>query len=256
MALRDTRHGRMLYLKGDRFVGRSLELYGEYSEFECELFAKLVPQGGVVVEVGANIGTHTVPLARMVGPQGAVLAFEPQRVIHQILCANVAMNGLFNVHTHHAAVGRERGRILVPPVNYMAEGNFGGVAMGATQGEEVPVVPLDDFALSSLNLLKVDVEGMEAEVLRGAGRLIARHRPPMYVENDRKEKSPALIGLILELGYQAWWHFPPLFNPANFDKRGENVFGNIVSGNLLCMPQEANVNVQGLRPVKEPDDWW
>ena len=192
--LKDCRHGRMLFLKRDVYIGRSLDVYGEFSELEGELFAQLLQPGAVVIEVGANIGAHTVHLAKLVGPQGAVLAFEPQRVIHQLLCANVALNELFNVHSFHAAAGRAPGSLKVPPLDYAAENNFGGLSLGgASTGEDVPVVTLDGFNLPAVRLLKVDVEGMEADVLLGARQLIARHRPVLYVENDRRDKSEALI---------------------------------------------------------------
>ena len=77
----------MLFLPSDLYVGRSLELYGESSEFEGELFAQLCRPGQIVVEVGAHIGSHTIHLAKLVGPAGTVYAFEPQRIIFQIMCA-------------------------------------------------------------------------------------------------------------------------------------------------------------------------
>src|SRR5690242_661708 len=89
--LKQCRHGRMIYNTNDIYVGRSLDLYGEYSEGETEVFAQLVNAGDVVVEVGANIGTSTVWFGKHVGPAGAVVALEPQRIVFQILCANVAL---------------------------------------------------------------------------------------------------------------------------------------------------------------------
>jgi FkbM family methyltransferase len=186
-----------------------------------------------------------------------VLAFEPQRVIFQLLCANVALNELFNVRTFASAVGSRPGSIKVPPLNYAAENNFGGVSLiGAAIGDDVPVITLDSFGLPSVRLLKIDAEGMEIEVLLGARRLIAQHRPFLYVEDDREEKSERLINLIAEFGYSMWWHLPPLFNPRNFAGNDVNIFGNIVSANLLCIPKEISAHVAGLRKVSGPTDYW
>ncbi len=256
-AIKECRHGRMLFLKRDLYVGRSLDLYGEFSELEAQIFEQIVKPNDVVVEVGANIGAHTVHLARLVGPGGAVLAFEPQRVIFQLLCANVAMNELFNVRTHHAAAGRRAGTLKVPPLDYAAEGNFGGISLNDVRmGEEVAVTPLDSLNLPSLRLLKVDVEGMESEVLEGARQLIGRHRPILYVENDRKEKSNGLIRLIEDLGYAMWWHFPRLFNPENYLRNKNDIFGSTVSINILCVPSETQIVMNGFQKVTGPDDWW
>ena len=255
--LKQCRYGPMLFLRGDQYVGRSLERYGEFSELEGQLFAQVLGAGDTVVEVGANMGAHTLQLARLVGPQGVVHAYEPQRVIFQILCANVALNALFNVHTHHAGVGSAAGQLRVPPLDYAAVGNFGGLSLtdqGA--GEVVPVVPLDATPFASLKLLKIDVEGMEHAVLSGARQTIAQHRPLLYVENDRIAQSPALIELLQALGYTLYWHTPTLFNPANFARNPENIFPGIVSINLLCVPQESSAVIKGFRPVSGPQDWW
>jgi FkbM family methyltransferase len=256
-ALKECRHGRMLILKRDNYIGKSLDAYGEFSELEVEIFSQFLKQGDVVAEVGANIGAHTVPIAKLVGQTGQVLAFEPQRVIFQILCANLVLNGLFNVRTYHAAVGREAGTITVPQIDYTAEGNFGGVSLGQwNAGEKVQLLKLDSLSLPSLRLLKVDVQGMEAEVLSGAQQIIAKHRPVLYVENDRKAQSEQLIELLDTLGYRMWWHLPKLFNPENFKNNQANLFGGTLAVNLLCFPKEVTAQITGLREVTGPADWW
>lgn len=247
----------MLFLRRDMYVGRSLDLYGEFSELEAALFDQIVKPGDTVVEVGANIGAHTVHLARLVGPKGQVVAYEPQRIIFQLLCANLALNELNNVHTYRAAVGAAPGVVTLPPIDYGAEGNFGGVSMSTgTVGEPVPVFSLDRLEVSSLRLLKIDVEGMETGVIEGARQLIRRHHPILYVENDRRERSARLIALLGELGYDMWWHMPRLFNPNNHAGNRQDVFPGIVSINLLCVPKSAGITVKGDRKVTGPDDWW
>jgi len=256
-ALLQSRHGYTLYNRNDIYIGRSLELYGEYSEGEIQLLGQLVESGETVVEVGANIGAHTLPLAQLVGPSGSVYAFEPQRVVFQTLCANVAMNSLSNVHCRHTAVGAESGEILVPLLDYGAENNFGGLGLGqCTQGERVPVTTVDGLKLQACHLIKVDVEGMEQSVLEGAGETISRFRPFLYVENDREEHSASLIEHMLNLDYRLFWHLPPLFRPGNFFEQPNNVFGNIVSVNMLAVPASSHVKIKGLKPVTGPNSTW
>ena len=257
LRLRQCRYGTMLYRLNDTFIGRSLELYGEMGEQEVRILCSLVRPGDVVLEVGAKIGTNVVPLARCVGPAGSVIAFEPQRRVHQMLCANVALNGLPNVLALWAAAGAAEGSIRMPAIDYEARGNFGGVSLSAEgDGERVPVMTIDGLGLQSCRLMKIDVEGMEIDVLRGAARTIERLQPRLYVENDRREKSPALISHLTGLGYRCHWHFPRLFNRDNFRGHAENVFGDIVSVNMLCLPPGDPLDVGGLRPVSGPDDDW
>jgi FkbM family methyltransferase len=247
------RHGTLLYNVHDRYIGRSLDAYGEFSEGEVELFRQVVRPGNLVVEVGANIGAHTVFFARTVGPQGCVWAYEPQRIVFQALCANASLNSLTNVQAVPAAVGAAAGEILVPALDYTRENNFGGLGLGSFQsGERVPVIPLDSQGLPGCDFLKIDVEGMEQDVIAGAAELITRHRPLLYVENDRPEKADALIAAIDRLGYVLYWHTPPLFNPANHDGNPANLFGNVASINMFCLPREKPHQVSGLRAVELP----
>src|SRR5262249_49184020 len=83
--LRKCRHGYVLYNINDMYVGRSFDLYGEFSEEEALLFEQVSRPGDVVMDIGANIGAHTLVMAKRVGPTGKVLAFEPQRVVFQTL---------------------------------------------------------------------------------------------------------------------------------------------------------------------------
>ena len=243
--LKRTRHGYMSYLISDRYIGRSFDRYGEFSEGEIELFRQLVRPGSLVVDGGANIGAHTLPLSTLVGPKGAVIAAEPQRIIHQLLCANLALNARTNVRAMHTALGAEPGRITVPAIDYDAEGNFGGLALGAHEkGESVAVATLDSLELPTCHFIKLDVEGMEAQVLTGAAQTIARHRPILYVENDRKDRSVALLGILLGMDYRLYWHLPPLFSPNNFFGEAENLFANIVSVNVLGLPKEAKQDIK------------
>jgi len=130
----------------------------------------------------------------------------------------------------------------------------GGVALGGGQGEDVPVVTLDQLAMTNVKLIKIDVEGMEVDVLAGAKATLARCRPILYVENDRADKAEALVAQVRDDGYRMWWHAPRLFNPANFRGNPTNVFGNVVSFNMLCMPRESTTAIQGLQEVGSPQE--
>ena len=74
----------------------------------------------------------------------------------------------------------------------------------------------------------------------------------LYVENDRKEKSAELIRFIDSLGYDMYWHRPTLFNPQNFAGNANNIFGNVVSINMVCLPKEIKSTMTGFAQVKVP----
>lgn len=244
------RHGPMAYPRADAYVGRSLELYGEYSEDEVRLFAGLLRPGDTVIDAGANIGALTVPLARIVGPTGRVFAFEPQRHIHALLCTNLVLNGLENVVADRIALGREVGEVLIPHHSLGEALNFGGVGVGL--GEACAASTIDALHLPALRLLKVDVEGFEREVLEGAEATLGRLRPLLYVENDRRELAPALIRYLLDRDYRLWWHLARLFSDGNFRGNPDNVFGTLASANMLCLPRELGANVT-LVEITSPD---
>jgi FkbM family methyltransferase len=167
--VRESRYGLMLYNVNDAYVGRSLDEYGEYGEGEAALFRQLPGPGDVVLDVGANIGAHTLYFARAVAPGGMVFAFEPRRLAFQALCANMALNSIPYDFCYQAALGDAPGSVTLPTLNPYRPANFGGFELGAHggRGEPVPVLQADRLPLDRCRLIKVDVEGMELEVLKG-----------------------------------------------------------------------------------------
>jgi len=255
LRIRRTRYGLMAYNANDTFVGRSIDCYGEYSRDETLLFAQLVAPGALVVDVGANIGALTLFLAQAVGPRGAVVAIEPQRAVHQLLCTNLALNEISHVRAIHAAAGRSPGRAFVPVSDYANSGNFGGVELNDKSGEPIDVISIDSLALPGCQFMKIDVEGHEHLVIAGAAETIARFKPVLYVENDRRHQSPALIRQIFDLDYTPYWHLPPLYSPENFHGNPTNVFPGKVSIDMMCLPKGDGRKIVGMRPVAGPDDW-
>lgn len=258
--LRQGRHGMFLVNPRDRYVGRSMAEYGEFSEWEVAALLRLLKAGDVVIEAGANMGAITVPIARHLGREGCVFAYEPQRLTFQQLCANLALNGLDNVVALWAALAAERGTVRVPVVDPDSSQNIGGLALLDAQGrdnpdgEAVAVETIDGLGLERCDMIKADVEGMERAVLAGARDTIERCRPILYVENDRPANGAALVDDVLALGYRGWWHTPPLFNERNWTKRPDDVWRReegrtYVSINMLCVPEESAHAVAGLPPL-------
>lgn len=172
---------------------------------------------GSIVDIGANIGSFTLPLA-MQFPNFEFICFEAQRLVSYQLAGSVALNGLSNVFVRHAMVSDFQGKhtILVP--DYAVETNIGALSLDShinslrgacTAGalEQVDVIKLDDLDSSNVRLLKIDVEGMELAVLKGGENLLRRFNfPPILFEcwgaDWFKKDREALLSWISDRGYE------------------------------------------------------
>lgn len=235
----DTRYGSMYYYKDDQFIGHALEKYGEYSENEPALWFKFLKPGDYVIDVGANIGALTLPLFSLVQPGGKVLAIEPQPENYMLLARNTGRYD--NIRAENKALGNRQEMIKVRPLSSLPHTNYGGFELQDSHESDdldVLIIPLDNFYMEDrLDFIKIDVEGMETEVLRGARNLIRKHRPVMYVENDRSEKSEELLQTLIDLDYVLYIHMPLLYSDNNY--KGVQIDEqNIISINMLCIPKE------------------
>src|SRR5215468_2239346 len=244
--LKQCREGAMIYTINDTYIGRALDKYGEISRDEVLFLQQLTRPGMTVLEV-ARISVSS--RCRSVGsftPAAGSLLFEPQRIMYQMLCGNLALNAIDNVI----------GSIAVPSVDYSKPGNFGAVSLArSSQGETVPLVTIDSLALPSCHLIKIDVEGMEIDVLEGAKNTLQQFRPLLYVENDQPEKSPPLIAHLLAQDYRLYWLEPPLYRSDNFFGDAENIFESAVSADMVCVPRTGPlaITVKNCVEITSPD---
>lgn len=227
------RWGECTFLAKDEYVGRSMYYYGEYNPDETEKILSIAM--GTCLDIGANIGCISQALLKA---GHKVVAFEPQPQLFSLLGKNLLNIG--EVILVPAAVGCVEGHVEMPKVQYSAKGNFGGLGIGdkSIYGNiSVPVVTIDSYDFNDVGFMKIDVEGYELEVLRGATSTIKRCKPVMYIEDDRKDKSIALRAYIRELGYNIEEHFPTLYREENFFGLKKNVWDrNYASHNLICLP--------------------
>jgi len=248
--LKKCRHGAFLYNENDSHVGRSLHEYGEFAEGEVELFRRLIDAGHVIVDVGAGTGVHSVIMARLAGPNGAVLAFEPQRLLFQTLCANIAINSLTNVYARNVVVGLEGGRLKVPTLDPTRRINFGAFSVkGHARGEPVGMLTIDALELARCELIRIDVGEMARDVVVGGEKTIKRFKPVLYVNVAGLDGGRELGKLITQFGYRLYWHRPPLFNAKNPENNKEDFFNDATSMNMLCVTGDPPKGVHGLEEV-------
>lgn len=181
----------------------------------------------VVFDIGANIGTFTSWMAKAF-PRGKVYSFEPQRAVFQMLSGNVAINNLYNVYTYNMGLGRENTKVEFEEPNYFQENDFGTFSLvgdiitdKTTDKIVVQINTLDWFMeyynIPKVHLLKIDVEGMDLDVLVGATKTLKKHFPTIFIEHFDNRKS--IIEDIKE--------FLDEFNYAY----------ELIGNNVLCRPQ-------------------
>lgn len=242
-------YGWMLY--SGPFIGKCFDLYGEYSESEVTLMRALLQPGDTVLDIGANIGDLTLPLSKAVGDSGRVYAIESHTETYNVLCANLALNGITNTKPVNAFVASSDQADTASKV-------WGKHAF-VSEKWSAPFIAIDQLGLSSCKLIKVDVDGKELEVLKSGERLIERCRPFLYFENDVREVSADLISFAQrQLRYDLYWHPAPIFRPDNFFGNPVNHWAprSIVSQMMVGLPTESGARLEGLRRVEGPEDWW
>jgi FkbM family methyltransferase len=242
------KHGWMLH--AGPYIGKCFELYGEYSESEVAVLRAFLRPGDTALDIGANIGDLTLPMARIVGDSGRVYAVESHIDNYHVLCANMALNGIEHVRPINCFIGD---RADIDTAGRWGRFGFVSERWGAD------IVAVDDLDLKTCALMKIDVDGKELEVLRSASRLIAAARPILYFENDERDLSPPLLAHVLGLDYALYWHKAPIFQPDNFFGNQVNHWApkNVLSLMMLAIPNEraARHTVQ-LRKVASQDEWW
>jgi FkbM family methyltransferase len=163
--------------------------------------ALLMPPGAVFVDVGANFGFYSLALAQTLKASGGkVIAIEAQRIIYNMVCGSVALNSIENLFVYHLAVGHEVGFIAIPKLDYNQISSYGSVEfadqqlefIGQERGvstESVRAVTLDSMAWPRVDIIKIDIEGMEELALEGAVQLFSTLRPIALVEWIKSDKQ-------------------------------------------------------------------
>lgn len=222
MNILQTRHGLMMVRQSPDMISRILAQTGEYEWQVVALCAALAAghDKGYIVDIGANMGTVTVPLAKQF-PGYRVRSYEPQRSVFYQLAGNVALNDLDNVELRNQGLGSSRGTVYIDMPKYKTDGNIGAWSMdkevrekspegrGGGQTEPVFIETLNDTHFDEpIRLIKIDVEGMELEVLRGGCNLLAHHEyPPIVYEcwqqfDWYKPRAKELDDYVRGMGYQ------------------------------------------------------
>ena len=233
MNLYDTDQGRFAVLP-DPFFDVLLGKHREYCPHLLAFLRTIIREGDIVVDVGANIGAVSVPMAGMVGRSGHVVAIEPQPLVSRVLSANLVLNARWNATVINAAVGDYMGTVNVPVLDPEKPNVYGGLGLqDFTSGAAVPLITVDSLALQRLNVLKIDVEGHEEAVLNGAVDTLARCRPAVIAEAEVDGLAEKVIAFAHAHGYVPHWLTTQYTNRAD-----EGIWRDCVSVDMLLWPKE------------------
>lgn len=175
-------------IENDTHISKWVEQSGrlDHDQNMLPLILKHIKLGDTVIDIGAYIGDHTISYARAVGHTGIVHAFEPNYYAFQCLEWNMKKHP--QVKIYQCGIGSEHGTMGVTNENL----NYG---MAYMDGDgDIPIIPIDSMNLNRCDFIKIDVEGMELEVLKGAEKTIDKCKPKMLIEINNMTLSRIGIG--------------------------------------------------------------
>ena len=265
IAQTQSKHGTFIHFRNDDPIGACLHYYGEWAQQEFDLFENLLTAESNVLDVGANIGTHAVYFSKKCN-KGNVVAIEPQIYIFEMLAANILLNGCYNAVPIHAGASSKPGVAKMVNFNPFVEHkvNYGEfkINYNTDKGIDTDIIILDKYAsLNRFNLIKLDVEGLEVDVLDGARKILKEHKPFLYIEFNNKQGNDQLLNKIYELDYVPYWHIYTKHNPNNHNKQQTNIWepdhyiidkDNLdlrYQGNAFCVPKDSALP-DGLRKIE------
>lgn len=208
-----TRYGFLYKADLGDWLGQYVYLTGVYEPPTARVIAELLRPGDSFVDVGANSGFFTLLASHRVGPTGRVSSFEPVPSMRKRLLDNVALNAMSNISVHDVAVSNAEG---VLPLFEGPEGHKGISSLRHIDNSaatiEVKTVPLDTFrdTVSTVRLVKVDVEGAEQLVLEGMANILKEDRPYIVIEitDDYLQAfghgAIRLANYLTEMGYRMY----------------------------------------------------
>lgn len=202
--LTDSTNTEFIGIQNDT-ITLTISEHGSWEGHLVNLYYRLLKKDSVVIDIGANIGYHSVHFGKIVGGNGKVFSFEPQKLIYDILSANILKNGLSNIVSQHnfGLSSKERMMYLsnIEDVSYdNGMINFGGVKLiDDATSSQIRVKSLDEIFHGNVDFIKVDIEGMESEVIQGADKTIKKSLPIIFIEITKNHDE--LYSYFKETGY-------------------------------------------------------
>ena len=242
----NTQFGKIVVNINDQFIGKSfinqkywglqdIEVISKIIEYKCKKKNRIV-----FYDVGANIGSHSIALSNIFKNKILIRAFEAQSTIYQMFNQSIKINNLNNIEVYHNAVSDKNDEIIrIDLPDYSKHNNFGALELfkpfqnsdnadmqKSGIFEDVKTIKLDIFD-EEVDVIKIDVEGMESLVLKGSNNLIVNHRPFLFIEL-LKSKLEDVTEFFKDKDYN-------IYRKGGYD--------------AFIIPVESKVNFQGLKKL-------
>lgn len=211
-----TKNGTFMICDEDIYIKAHMSQGEIYESHIVNGFLKqFIEKSTYIVDVGANIGCHTVSYAQF-NPSCEIWAFEPQAHLFHILKHNLDVNGVAHqVHVNNCALGHAPGTLNLCPLSEVYDVHREGFSRGGVKfgrgGEVTEVRTLDSFNLPGLDYMKIDVEGAEGLVIQGGCETISKYKPIIFFEHNFQLINPKDVGIqyvpsafeaLVKLGYK------------------------------------------------------
>ena len=234
----------LLISPNNGFIDKHTFLYGVYEPFILDLFAEHLSKGKTFIDIGANIGQHSMYAATLVGPTGSVHAFEPIPTIYRQLTQSIQANHFEGIiHSHNVALGTDNTDELL----YVANNAGGSSLVNNTDTKETITVHIRNGdkeleACEHIDVIKIDVEGYEYEVLQGIRKTLEKHQPILFLEfsgdsykMQNKSHGMKILSLLRSCGYSLFDIEDTMMEVTN-DIAFDATIANIrKQTNLLCI---------------------
>jgi FkbM family methyltransferase len=191
----------------DEYIGRNILALGQWEPHIRQTLKRLIREGDNVIDIGANIGTHTIYMSKLVGEKGKVYAFEPNKINHDALVFSLMLNRCFNTSVYKFGVGEKCDIMYIGKEwkNTKVVNNFGAISLqtksSSEEDEHIDIRPVDEFLFKNIRLIKIDAEGMEDKVIKGMSLLLNECKPYLIVEIHPPE-VPEMVKIISSIGYK------------------------------------------------------
>jgi len=236
-----SKYGPMLFFKYDDPIGTCLTLYGEWAEQEFDVISQLVTPTTNCIDIGSNIGTHSVWLSKKC-KNGVVFSIEPQFYIFNFLTTNLMLNDCLNCFPLKAFISNVDSKFIGAPIMGPSSDkyNYGeyniNLCSKINDGIPTQAIRLDDIEYMrkyDIGFIKMDCEGTETDVFTSGHNILTKNKPNLYIEHNGVNGHQSVVDILNEYGYNCYWHVYPKHNIDNHNKFNQNIYLHEHEMNLI-----------------------